>query len=262
MNGNAKTDITEDETKQAYNKIASEWHKKRIDKKNFYNNFLDMPNTLAVLGNVKGKTVLDVGCGTGVYAKALLKRGAVVYGIDISEKEIEIARKWCKNGNFVVGTASKLPYPDKSFDVVLMALMFTHLDEMDKALEEVRRVLKPHGRLIVSEGNPFTGATVRIKGKPRTYRRFYNYFDEGVTHTRWKMDKYNISMPSRRITMETMLKLFIKHGFALRNYKDSKPVYEGKKVHSAGYSFTSVVPFFMVMDFIMLSPKERRQLFS
>ncbi len=258
--GHARRTRTEDETRRTYNAIADEWHGRRSKGKGFFNEFLDMPNTLAVLGDIRGKSVLDVGCGTGLFARAMMRRVARVWGIDISEKEIEIAKGECRGADFRVGSASRLPYGSGRFDIVLIALAFTHFDDMDSALGEVRRVLRPHGRLVVSDSNPVVDATTRIDGRPRTYRRFHDYFEEGVTHRRWRHGRSSISMPVRHVTMETLMRLFIGHGFALRGYRDERPVKGGQTVDRASYGFTSRVPYFMVLDFVKLESRERRLL--
>lgn len=112
------------DVEKGYNAIAKQYHKLRISKKKFYNEYLEMPTTLKLLGNVKGKKILDLGCGTGIYAKILRKRGARVKGIDVSSKEIEIAREQNPGIEFIIGNAEKLPYKNKEFDIVLSTSVF------------------------------------------------------------------------------------------------------------------------------------------
>ena len=102
-----------------------------------------------------GHRVLEIGCGTGNLA-LLAKRlhpDAEVVGLDPDPKALTRARRKAARKALPVrldiGFAQELPYPDASFDRVLSALMFHHLgpDEKEKALREVRRVLKPGGSL-------------------------------------------------------------------------------------------------------------------
>jgi ubiquinone/menaquinone biosynthesis C-methylase UbiE len=112
-----------------------------------------------------GQHVLDVGCGTGTLA-VMVKRaqpGAEVAGLDADPRMLNVARaKAVKAGltvRFDQGLASELPYPDESFDRVLSSLMIHHLKTPDKErmAREVRRILKPGGRLhIVDFGEPRT----------------------------------------------------------------------------------------------------------
>jgi ubiquinone/menaquinone biosynthesis C-methylase UbiE len=99
--------------------------------------------------------ILEIGCGTGNLA-ILIKRlhpGAEVIGIDPDSKALARAQRKAGREALTVqldrGFAEELPYPDASFDRVLSALMFHHLEteEKEKALDEARRVLKPGGSL-------------------------------------------------------------------------------------------------------------------
>ncbi len=108
----------------------------------------------------KGDRVLDVGCGTGTLALAAVRRvgaAGVVHGIDPSEEMVARAKaKALREGlpvTFEVASAQKLPFEDASFDVVLSSLMLHHLPEPARkdAVSEIRRVLKPNGRLLVVE---------------------------------------------------------------------------------------------------------------
>jgi 2-polyprenyl-3-methyl-5-hydroxy-6-metoxy-1,4-benzoquinol methylase len=82
-------------TAAAYDVIAKEFYEWRKSKKRreFYEGFLVLPSFLKLLGDVKGKKILDIGCGPGLYASLLTQKGAVVHGMDISKELIGIAKK-------------------------------------------------------------------------------------------------------------------------------------------------------------------------
>lgn len=109
-----------------------------------------------LLGDVKGKTVLDYGCGTGCNSLILAKRGANVVGVDISPDLLEIAeQRMTVNGidgntKFLVGSAHDLPIPDESVDIVFGIAILHHLD-LQESSKEVFRVLKKGGRAIFQE---------------------------------------------------------------------------------------------------------------
>lgn len=93
------------------------------------------------LGAVKGKRILDVGCGTGSYTIELAKRRAVAVGLDSSIEMLKLARKKAENIQFVLGSMLYLPFKNKSFDalVSVTALEFC-LENPEKAVREMKRV--------------------------------------------------------------------------------------------------------------------------
>lgn len=92
------------------------------------------------------KVVLDVGCGDGQIARALASQGAQVLGIDPTQKHIDIANARGGGPLYQLGDATHLPVPDESQDAVVACLVFEHIDEVDAAIAEVSRVLKPGGQ--------------------------------------------------------------------------------------------------------------------
>ena len=107
-----------------------------------------------LLGDVRGKTVLDYGCGAGENSLLLASLGALVTGIDISPELIEIAKARLElNGlqaQFVTGSGYDTGLPDGSMDIVFCMAVLHHLD-LAQARREILRVLKPGGALIVQE---------------------------------------------------------------------------------------------------------------
>ena len=103
-----------------------------------------------------GWTMLDVGCGGGFTIRRLLKRSkdAQVYGIDISEESVAKAKKvnaevLDKQVFITQGSAEKLPYEDKKFDLVTAVETVYFLPNLPDCLQEVRRVLKPGGKFAI-----------------------------------------------------------------------------------------------------------------
>jgi ubiquinone/menaquinone biosynthesis C-methylase UbiE len=103
-----------------------------------------------------GSHVLDVGCGPGVMAEEILARGCRFWGVDPSEKMISIARGRFgghPNARLVQGDAGRLPFTDSFFDAVLCMGVIDSVPDGHQAVQEMVRVLKPGGTLILSVAN-------------------------------------------------------------------------------------------------------------
>ena len=99
---------------------------------------------------LKGE-VLDVACGTGDMAVSLVERGCTVTGVDISEEMLAIARQKSPIVTFMIADAEHLPFPDASFDAVTCAFGVRNFVHLEQGLNEMLRVLKPGGQLVVLE---------------------------------------------------------------------------------------------------------------
>ena len=236
--------ITEEEVRKTYDRIALIYDKKRKEKL-IYNDYNEVPATLSFLRNIRGKKILDLGCGSGIYTKILKQRGANVYGVDISPKMIELAKKNVKGVDFKVGTVYKLPYNSETFDIVLASLVVHYFSNLNKALREIRRVLKKNGVFIFSSDNPVLNITHRMKGKPRKYRIFGNYFKEGKLYEYWP--RFGVRMPYQHFTFQTWIRAIVKNGFVIEDYIDTKTTKKGEKIDRSVYNFTSKVPWFFVI---------------
>jgi 2-polyprenyl-3-methyl-5-hydroxy-6-metoxy-1,4-benzoquinol methylase len=94
---------------------------------------------------VKGRSILDVGCGAGYGSAIMAKNGARrVVGVDLSEESILYARKYFRMENleFMVMDAKRVGFEDESFDVVISMEVIEHIAEQSVFLEEIKRVFK------------------------------------------------------------------------------------------------------------------------
>jgi len=94
-----------------------------------------------------GDRVLDACCGTGDLAVADERAGGTVTGLDFSERMLERARRKSASIEWVQGDALALPFPDGSFDAVTVGFGVRNVVDLPRGLAELRRVLKPGGRL-------------------------------------------------------------------------------------------------------------------
>jgi demethylmenaquinone methyltransferase / 2-methoxy-6-polyprenyl-1,4-benzoquinol methylase len=96
-----------------------------------------------------GERVLDACCGTGDLALEARAEGGEVTGLDFSEPMLERARRKSAEIQWVQGDLLELPFEDESFDAVTVGFGVRHAEDLDAALRELRRVLRPGGRLAV-----------------------------------------------------------------------------------------------------------------
>lgn len=112
-------------------------------------------DTLAALRVQSGTRFLDAGCGGGGAASLAAGLGAAVTGLDASEALLAIARERVPAGSFIHGDLEKLPFPDGTFDAALAANSVIFAEDIPQAVRELRRVLRPGGRVaITSWGKP------------------------------------------------------------------------------------------------------------
>ncbi|MGB2952322.1 MAG: bifunctional demethylmenaquinone methyltransferase/2-methoxy-6-polyprenyl-1,4-benzoquinol methylase UbiE [Gaiellaceae bacterium] len=98
-----------------------------------------------------GDRVLDACCGTGDLALACRDSGGRVTGLDFSDRMLEQARRKAPELEWIRGDALELPFADGSFDAATVGFGVRNLDDLDRGLRELRRVLRPGGRLAVLE---------------------------------------------------------------------------------------------------------------
>ena len=177
-----------------------------------------MPNMLKFIGDVKGKKILDLGCGEGGYSRELAKRGAQLVSIDCSKKAIEFATAFAKEENlhiehFIRNSNDLFDIESDQFDIVLCSMMLMDCEDLEGTLREVVRVLKPNGRLFASvlhpcfDGNHETGIGRQGVGIERQVV-VMNYFEP----KEWKAPLWKGTTPViwRHRTLEDYVKTFLK----------------------------------------------------
>jgi len=102
-----------------------------------------------LVGDWRGKTVLDVGCGGGFMTEAVARRGAHVTGIDPAGEAIAAARRHAEAEGLTIayheGVGEALPFGDAAFDIVLCCDALEHVADLERVLDEIARVLVPGG---------------------------------------------------------------------------------------------------------------------
>ena len=135
---------------------------------------------------VKGKTVLELATGTGLIAKHIVTAAAHIEATDASGEMIAEAKRDSRSAklHFSVQDMFRLPYADRSFDVVIVSNALHIVPEPERALAEIRRVLKDDGVLIAPT---FTHAENSFSGKVRA---FFMKLAGFPLHSKWTSEEY------------------------------------------------------------------------
>jgi len=171
--------LNDSQIKEVYNQIAE----------GFYN-LRQHPITTEVAKiaeSWKPGKLLEIGCGIGNSLPLFLQKGFDCIGIDISSKMIKNARKFAEKNhvyfNLEVASALNLPFKDRQFDYVISIAVLHHLDSEEKrlcVLEEMRRILKPKGRIFFTVWNkPITKKKdmwIPWNKKRKKHNRYYHFF--------------------------------------------------------------------------------------
>lgn len=128
----------------------------RENENGLFNRWYARPAVLDLLGEVAGCRVLDAGCGSGPLLADLTERGATVSGFDSSPAMVRLARQRLGEAADlrVADLAQRLPYDDDAFDDAVAVLVLHYLEDWSQPLSELRRVLRPGGRLVVVVNHP------------------------------------------------------------------------------------------------------------
>jgi len=237
--------------KNTYDTMAQFYHDYRTKKFKggwFFNEYLEMPAMLKALGKVKGKKILDWGCGSGIYAKILDNKGAIVKGFDISKEMLKIAKKDNPKLDLRLGSGYKIPFNEK-FDIVFSSLAVHYLRDWNKLFEEVSRVLHNRGVFIFSTGNPFIDASQSIKYKGVKLKAIglKDYFKDAPHEADWKLPNgKTVVIRAYTKNYQSTIKTILNSDFEIADYIDIKPISSAKRKFPKEYSLWSKVPKFVI----------------
>lgn len=116
---------------------------------------LEQPVVWRLIESVPPGRALDAACGTGRHARRLVELGHEVTGVDLTPEMLHRAAASIPEATFLEGDLRRLPAEDASFDLVICGLALSHLAELGVAVNELARVLRPGGRMVVSVLHPF-----------------------------------------------------------------------------------------------------------
>ncbi|MEV6833874.1 class I SAM-dependent methyltransferase [Streptomyces sp. NPDC051133] len=203
------------------------------------NAYYARPAMLALAGDVAGRRILDAGCGSGPLSAALRERGAVVTGIDVSAGMLALARRRLGDeaALHVADLRDRLPFADGAFDDVVASLVLHYLEDWGPTLAELRRVLRPGGRLIASVDHPVVAYTIQ---DPRP-----DYFATTSYDFHWTFGGRSVPMRFWRKPLHAMTDAFTSAGFRVSVISEPQPDPAARELFPDDFHALSTRPTFL-----------------
>ena len=165
-----------------------------------FNDCIETPILLAMLPDLHGKTILDIGCGMGQHAKQYSDMGAeAVLGIDISEKMLEYAKEHNKADNIAYRRMAMedIDAINQQFDLVTSSLVFDYVEDFGGLMMKIRNLMKKDAEFVFSMSHPIVTAWdgvydryTRTETGERLYANLRNYCREGLRKVDWVVNGY------------------------------------------------------------------------
>ena len=118
--------------------------------------------TVEAIAPRAGESILDLAAGTGTSSVPFAQAGSSVFPTDISMGMLSVGKKQQPGLNFVAGDATELPYADNAFDAVTISYGLRNVEHTSRALEEMLRVTRPGGRVVIAEFSTPTSPPLRF----------------------------------------------------------------------------------------------------
>ena len=189
------------------------------------------------------RNALDVGCGEGRFCRMMQRSGIGTIGIDPTHELIKRAQRSDPSGDYRIGKAEAIGFPDASFDVVVSYLRLIDIANISRAIREMVRVLRPEGTLLIANLNGFAtaapgGWTVDANGRERF--SIDHYLVERAEWAEWR----GIRIRNWHRPLGLYMSLLIAEGLHFRYFSEPAPT-GGEAVKEERYRR---VPLFLVME--------------
>ncbi|MCS5709903.1 methyltransferase domain-containing protein [Candidatus Berkiella aquae] len=241
------------EVAQSYNAFGKAYHESRTGKGRLFNEYLEVPATLALLNeDLAGKTLLDAGCGSGIYATRLAQRGARVIGIDISETMINIAKNEKPaelDITYHLGNLYETHLSENSIDYIICNYVLENIHNLSAVFNEYYRILKPQGECLFSISHPLRAHAIKESKNNIDTWILENYYDKGERISDLgeglKVKKY-------KRTISDYLNAGMTSGFLINHFAEPQPIPEGKVSDANAYEMAMRLPQLLLVKMIKL----------
>jgi 2-polyprenyl-3-methyl-5-hydroxy-6-metoxy-1,4-benzoquinol methylase len=216
---------------------------------------IEVPYILELLGDPRGKKVLDAGCGGGFYSLWLSERRAEVLGIDASEQMIKIAKEKASRKGlgtaFSIGDVADLKIRDDFFDLVLSTLVLMEVKELSKVTSELVRVTKNGGDIVISIEHPIlTAGDWERESRQKLFRKLDDYYTERMLEAAWENErKERFTFRYYHRPLQGYTQPFLERGCVLTHLIEPYPHKAYKILNPKEYEDAQRIPHFIILKF-------------
>ena len=218
------------------NETFFEGYKKLREQSDSANELIEKPQFFNLVGDVRDKTILNLGCGAGEHDRKLIELGAKsVLGIDLSEKMINEAKKLSNSSNlsYQVMSMTDIDKIDQKFDLVVSSLAIHYIEDYDELCKKVYNLLNDGGRFIFSNGHPMGSAVILNNYEEnfvilddKKYFLLSDYNNEGKRISHWFVD----GVETYHRTISHLINGLIEAGFIIERVEESYASDEAIKI--------------------------------
>ena len=220
-----------DEARRAWNAV-SEWYQRKVTislEDVHYGPISPGERELGLLGDVSGRRVLELGCGGGQNSIVLSKWGAHVTGLDVSERQLDHARKLAEEEKVDVRFLHRsmedlAPLARQRFDIVLSSHALQFVEDWSRVFREINTVLNPEGLFVFAMSHPVlsSGRWTIMEGRKVFVLR--DYFDDAPEIETWVGEaQEKIEIPLYHHTVQDTFDLLLESGFRVERIVEPKP---------------------------------------
>jgi len=251
---------------------SKDWYEKNAEKyathtrnpnESVYHAYYEKPAMYSLLPNLKGKTVLSIGCGSGEDSHHLKQEGALKsIGIDLSKNLIKIASETYQDCEFKVMDMENLDFPDSSFDFAYSSLAIHYVEDWVRVFREVFRILKPNSFFIFSCHHPLAYGVDKSQTDTHHISKIEISKDK-ITKEKTVIGSYltktkNVDALGKdtvntwNMSINDISEASSEAGFLIERIMEPKPLESMKEINPVTYGVLSEIPYFIIFKLIKL----------
>jgi len=214
--------------KNEWDKVAKFWDKEAGDKGISHQRLDIDPIILKIIGDIKNRNILEIGCGNGYLSRSLAKQGAKVTAIDISSKFIQFATRKEETKPlgityFIRDAANLHGLKSNSYDFVIGNMCLMDVADIKNAIKNISKVLKKNGSFVFSLTHPFHESQqqwiiIKDEGKKYLARAIHEYLSCTTKKSFWSQKK--LVTPHYHRPLQEYFKYLKEFGFLIRDFRE------------------------------------------